>query len=344
MQIKPDQLERELRGQLKPVYLVTGDEPLQVQESCDAIRRACREQGISERDILDVDQHFDWSELLSSSANMSLFGDRKLIELRIPNGKPGDKGSKALVQYTDAIDPDNILLIVAGKIEPASKRSKWFSALDRTGAIIFVWPIDERQLPRWLVGRAKQRGLSIAPDALTMICDRVEGNMLAAVQELDKLSLVATNNTIDLELVTQSVSDNARYNLFSTIDAALAGRAADAIRMLAGLRAEGTAPILVLWAIHRELSLLQRCREMVDAGQRVEAAVTANRVWKNRQRLVSDVVSRCDQKTMSHLMSMAVTIDQTIKGMQQGDPWQVLADTLLQLANTPLNLDTPAVC
>lgn len=342
MQIKADSISRELQRQLLPVYFVSGEEPLQIQETCDAIRATCREQGVTERDVLDVDQYFDWNELLSSSASMSLFGDRKLIELRLPSAKPGDKGSKALVRYTENLNPDHVLLIVAGKVEPASKKSKWFTALDRVGGTVLVWPIDERQLPHWLTGRLKQRGLSIEPDALSMICDRVEGNMLAAVQELDKLSLVAENNTIDLALVSNSVSDNARYNLFSTIDAALAGRGSEAIRMMEGLRAEGTAPQLALWAVHRELSLLQRCREMVDSGQRVDAAMNANRVWKNRQRLISQVVNRCDQQALGQLMSLAVTADHTIKGMRRGDPWQALTDVLLELADIKLGLGVSA--
>ncbi|MFT5482087.1 MAG: DNA polymerase-3 subunit delta [Halieaceae bacterium] len=336
MHVKSEQIQSHLKRQLLPIYFVSGDEPLQIQETCDAIRGTCREQGFTEREIFQVDRYFQWEDLLASAANMSLFGDRKLIELRMPSAKPGDAGSKALVQYANEANPDNVLLIISDKIDKASQRTKWFTALDKHGAFIQIWPIDEGRLSHWMQQRLKQRQITIDSDALEMICDRVEGNMLAAVQEIDKLELLADGNHIDLALVAESVSNNARYNLFSTLDCAIAGRASDAVHMLAGLRAEGTEPLTLIWAIHRELNLLYRCREQLDGGQRMDAVLQANRVWSNRQSLVRGALQRLTSLDIKNLLGLTVAADQTIKGMRRGDPWQHLTDLLLGLAGVSL--------
>lgn len=220
MRLRADQLTAQLKKQLLPVYLVSGDEPLLVQEACDAIRAGAREAGCSEREVMHVDGKFKWDQLLASSAEMSLFAERKLIELRVPSGKPGAEGSKALVQYLAQPSPDNILLIVAGKIDKASTNSKWFKTIDKAGAVTQLWPIEARELPRWLQQRCGQLGLEIDQDALLMLGDRVEGNLLAAVQEIEKLRLITKGQRITAEDISDSVADNARYNLFALIDSA----------------------------------------------------------------------------------------------------------------------------
>ncbi len=184
MRLRPEQLPARLQQQVLPVYLVTGDEPLLMQEACDIIRAHAREAGCKDRDLLQVDGRFNWDLLFAASAEMSLFAERKLIELRIPSGKPGTEGSKALIEYLAGPAADNVLLIVAGKIDKRSTSSKWFKALDKAGAVVQVWPVDARELPHWMQQRLAAAGLQIDTDALQLLCDRVEGNLLAAVQEI----------------------------------------------------------------------------------------------------------------------------------------------------------------
>ncbi len=197
MRLYPEKLAGHLQQQLLPVYLVSGDEPLLVQECCDQIRQKAREQGCSEREVIDGGvSGFNWQDILHSAASMSLFAERRLIELRLPSGKPGAEGSSALCEYLDIASGDDVLLIVSGKIDKQSTNSKWYKALDKAGATIQVWPVDAKNLPRWLQQRVRNAGMSIDNDALQLLCDRVEGNLLAAVQEVEKLKLLATDARI----------------------------------------------------------------------------------------------------------------------------------------------------
>ncbi|HEY6132143.1 MAG TPA: DNA polymerase III subunit delta, partial [Halioglobus sp.] len=226
MRLYPEKLAGHLQQQLLPVYLVSGDEPLLVQECCDQIRRRAREQGCGEREVIDGGiASFNWQELLHSAASMSLFAARRLIELRLPSGKPGAEGSSALCEYLDIASGEDVLLLVSGKIDKQSTNSKWYKALDQAGATIQVWPVDAKNLPRWLQQRVHAAGMNIDNDALQLLCDRIEGNLLAAVQEVEKLKLLATDTRITLQTVAEAVSDNARYNVFNMADTALQGDA-----------------------------------------------------------------------------------------------------------------------
>ncbi len=332
MRLRPEQLGAHLEKGLAPVYLVSGDETLLVQEACDAIRAAARDAGCSEREVLDVDNRFDWSQLLSAGAEMSLFADRKLIELKLPSGKPGTEGSKALTAYLDGPPSDNVLLIVAGKIDRQSTNSKWFKAIDGAGAILQLWPVDAQQLPRWLQQRLQSAGLSIDADALDMLCDRVEGNLLAAVQEVEKLKLLCTDGRITPEAVVESVADNARYNLFGLVDQALAGDAAGALKMLQGLRAEGTEPPVVLWALAREIRLLYQCRSDMQRGVSPQQAMRSQRVWDKRMPLVGAGLKRHSLADLAELLHRANLADQSVKGLADGRPWDHLGQLVLNLS------------
>jgi DNA polymerase-3 subunit delta len=331
MRLRPEQLSRQLQDQLLPVYLVTGDEPLLVQEACDAIRARCRESGCDEREVMQVDSKFNWDQLLSSSAEMSLFAERKLIELRIPSGKPGAPGSKAFIAYLQ--NPgENILLVVAGKIDKASTNSKWFKALDQAGAVIQIWPIDARELPRWLQQRIKQAGLQIDNDALQLLCERVEGNLLAAVQEVEKLRLLCHGDRITAENVSDSVADNARYNLFALVDCALQGDTAGAMKMLHGLRAEGTESAVVLWALSREIRLLNQCRIDIDRGKAQQQVLQAQRIWDKRKPLVSAGLARHSREELAELLHRSSLVDHSIKGLSGGNPWDLLSQLVMDLS------------
>ncbi len=332
MRVSPEQLPAQLKRQLLPVYLVTGEEPLQLQECCDLIRRHAREQGCTDREVVDAGgAHFDWQEILYSASSMSLFADRKLVEVRLPSGKPGADGSKALCEYLDIASSDDVLLMVAGKIDKQSTNSKWFKALDSAGAVIQVWPVDARSLPGWLRQRVTAAGMSIDEDALQLLCDRVEGNLLAAVQEVEKLKLLVNDARITARGVLESVSDNARYSVFELADKALKGDAAGSLRILHGLRDEGTEPTVVLWSLTREIHTLYEVQLDCPDGRGIQRALDARRVWKNRISLMQAALARHNPASMAMLLEQAVKVDGSIKGFAGGRPWDNLEDLVIGL-------------
>jgi len=330
MHASPDQLHAQLTRQLAPVYLVTGDEPLQLQECCDLVRREARSQGCTDREVIDAGgSGFDWQEILHSASSMSLFAERKLIELRLPSGKPGAEGSKALCEYLEIASGEDVLLIVAGKIDKQSTNSKWFKALDKAGVVVQVWPVDARQLPRWVRQRVSAAGMSIDDEALQLLCDRVEGNLLAASQEVEKLKLLASDSQISARAVLDSVSDNARYSVFELADKALQGDAAGSLHMLHGLRGEGTEPAVVLWSLTREIRTLNEVQLECPNGQGVMQALNARRVWKNRISLMQSALARHNLQSMARLLEQATQVDGSIKGFAGGRPWDNLEDLVL---------------
>lgn len=333
MRIYPEKLAGDLQRQLRPVYLVSGEEPLLVQECADQIRAAARAAGCSERQIFDAgDRSFDWLELAQGAGSLPLFAEQRLLELRVPSGKPGTEGSKALLAYLEDPAAGDVLLILAGKIDKASTNSKWHKAIDQAGATISVWPVNAQEMPRWLAQRANAMGMQVQRDALELLAERVEGNLLAAVQELEKLHLLAGDEPVTAERVSAAVSDNARFNLFAFVDAALAGRTEDTLRMLQGLRAEGTQPSVLVWALTRELRLLHGLCLAVDAGQAPAQAMGTARVWKNRQPIMQAALGRHNSAGCARLLKLAGHADGCIKGYASGDPWETLELLVLALA------------
>lgn len=324
MKLYPEKLAGHLQKQLLPVYLVSGDEPLLVQECGDMIRASARAAGCNEREVYDAGAKFDWNELLGGASAMSLFAERKLTELRLPSGKPGAEGSKALCEYLEMAGGDDVLLIIAGKIDRQSTNSKWYKALDKAGAVIQLWPVSPQELPRWLGQRIRAAGLRIDNEALQLLAERVEGNLLAAVQEVEKLKLLANDDHITVDTITQGVLDNARYNLFGMVDSALAGDAAGSLRMLRGLRGEGSEASVVLWALAREIRALADMRSDCDRGQSVQQVLAARRVWKNRIPLVQGALQRHNRASLAALVERAAATDGSIKGFADGNPWDNL--------------------
>src|SRR3990167_3875789 len=330
MKLNAAQLGKHLQGSLAPVYVVSGDEPLLCQEACDAIRSATRQQGFSERQVFNADASFDWGNLLQACASMSLFADKRLLELRLPSGKPGDKGAAALLEYLKRPADDTVLLISLPKLDGSAQKTKWGKALIDGADTQFlqIWPVDAHQLPQWIRQRLAQAGLSASAPAVEMIAVRVEGNLLAAASQ------------IDVDPVHAAVADGARFDVFGLIDAILNGEAAHALRMLDGLRGEGVEPPVILWALAREIRLLATIAQQYSQGIPLDKAFSSARppVWDKRRPLVSKALQRLSAARWAALLQDAQRIDAQIKGQAAGDPWSCLRMLTLSLCGQRLSL------
>ncbi|MEE1889178.1 DNA polymerase III subunit delta [Pseudomonas carassii] len=342
MKLAPAQLNKHLQGQLTPVYIVSGDDPLLCQEAADAIRGAARQQGYDERQVFSADANFDWGNLLLAGASLSLFAQRRLLELRLPSGKPGDKGAAALMEYCANPAEDTLLLISLPKLDGSAQKTKWGKALIEGAYCQFIqiWPVDAQQLPQWINQRLSQAGLSAQRDAVDLIAARVEGNLLAAAQEIEKLKLLAEGNQITVETVQAAVADSARFDVFGLVDAILNGEAAHALRMLEGLRGEGVEPPVILWALARELRLLAGLAQQFSQGVPLDKAFSQARppVWDKRRPLVSKALQRLSAQRWAMLLQDAQRIDAQIKGQAEGSPWTSLARLSLLMAGQRLAL------
>lgn len=332
--LRIDQLASALQQRLAPIYLVSGDEALLVQEACDSIRKAAQDKGYSERELHHIEANFDWGLLHNAAASLSLFASQKLIELRLPSGKPGDKGAKALIEYTQAPPEDTLLLIVTGKLDSSTTRSKWFKALDEVGIHLAIWPIDPPQLPRWIAQRLQQAGLSADSSAIEMLASRIEGNLLAAAQEIEKLKLLADGGHISADLMASVVADSARYDVFGLADKALLGDARAAVKSLQGLRSEGTEAPAILWALTRDLRQLLQASLAIDQGKHPDWAMKQAGVWAKRMPLAGAALRRLKKPQLELLLRQAGGIDKAIKGMRRADPWDEMLDLVLNIAGT----------
>ncbi|MEM6486440.1 MAG: DNA polymerase III subunit delta [Pseudomonadota bacterium] len=322
-----------MNDKLFPVYLVSGDETLLVQEAVDLIRSAARNNGCTERHVLDSGESgFRWDDLTQDTNALSLFAERRLIELKVANGKFGSDGSKTLQEYLQNASDEDVLLIVSGKIDRASTNSKWYKAIDAAGVTVQIWPIGADALPRWLEDRARSIGLQISREAVAILCDRVEGNLLAAAQELEKLRLVADTAQVSAELVIESVANNARFNLFGMLDKALAGRRTESLRMLHSLRSEGAQPPALLWAFVRELRSLQSLLMATQRGLSIPKALNEARVWKNRQPILGAALQRHTLAGIDSLLALAGEVDGATKGFRPGNAWDQLENLVFALA------------
>lgn len=334
MHLKPESLKSHLSGNaLLPVYLISGDEPLLVQESADLLRAAAREQGYTEREIFNVEAHFDWDQLLTEANSLSLFSERKILEVRINNGKPGDKSSKALQAYCANPPADNLLIILCPKLDKKSGlSSKWGQAIDKTGAIIQVWPVSPAQLPQWIGRRLQAVGIKATPPALEILAARVQGNLLAATQEIEKLRLLAPEGTLDESTISAVVSDSARFNVFDLSDQALCGEASEACRTLRGLQEEGTQPSVILWLLLRDIRLLKQLTEAREEGVPLEAVLTRLRVWQSRKAILKRAAQTMSSARISWMLRIAAAVDRAIKGSREISPWEDLSDLVLMMS------------
>ncbi|HRK37614.1 MAG TPA: DNA polymerase III subunit delta [Burkholderiaceae bacterium] len=336
MQLAAPQLAGHLQRGLRSLYTLHGDEPLLIQEAADALRAAARQQGYTERTVFTVaGAHFDWSAVLASGGEMSLFGDRQIVEVRIPSGKPGKEGSVALQKLAEmAAGNDSVLtLVLCPKLDGATLKGAWFAALDGHGVCIKVDAVDRKALPQWIAQRLALQQQRVASGeagqrTLQFFADRVEGNLLAAHQEVQKLALLYPAGELSFEQVESAVLNVARYDSFKLAEAVLAGQTARVQRMLDGLQAEGEAPVLVHWALSEDIRTLARVRQALDAGRPMPMALRENRVWGNKEKLLERVLPGLSAATLAQWLQDAHVVDGIVKGLKvptwPAEPWDAL--------------------
>jgi len=317
LKLTPDSLITHLEQQLLPVYLVSGDEPLLAGEAADALRARARSAGFSEREVHFLERGSDWNDVRASAANLSLFGSRRLLELRLPTGRPGVAGNNTLLALLERNDPDTLLLVLAPRLDRDAQAAQWVRVVESRGAWVQVWPVEAEKLVGWLRGRCRRLRLEVDEEALALLAERTEGNLLAAHQELEKLRLLAPAGTVTPDTVLAAVADSARFDVFRLSEAVLEGEADRALRVLLGLRSEGTEPTLVLWALTKALRDLWSEVSSPSAGR--------TRGWQRQAAALQKAARRAPRLSFPALTLRAARADRMIKGRLQGDAWDEMA-------------------
>ncbi|GAC1454490.1 MAG: DNA polymerase III subunit delta [Steroidobacteraceae bacterium] len=326
MKLTSDSLGAHLGERLLPAYLVSGDEPLLTGEAADAVRVRARTAGFGEREVHFIERVSDWDAVRASAANLSLFGSRRVLEIRLATGRPGAGGNAALVALLGNTDPDTLLLILAPRLDRDAQNAEWVRALESRGGWVQVWPVDAARLVGWLSARCRKMKLEASDEALRVLAARTEGNLLAAHQELVKLALLAPTQMITPQAVLASVADSARFDVYQLTESALAGDTARALRMLAGLRAEGTEATLALWALNKSLRDVWQAR--AGGGPRAPA-------WQRQAAALERAVQRAPRLPFAALARRAERADRMIKGRAPGDAWDELALLAAGICATP---------
>jgi DNA polymerase-3 subunit delta len=325
MQLSHDSLPLHLKKSLAPIYFVYGEEPLLVQEACDAIRAAAVAQGHGERQVFTVETGFDWDALYASGQSLSLFAEKRFIELRVPTGKPGEAGSRAIAELCENLPTDTRWLVTAGKLERAAREAKWVKAIDKAGAIVPVYALDAVAWPAWVTRRAMSANLKIKPGVAQLLTHHFEGNTLACAQEIEKLSLLfGPGSELGVDDIEGVLCDNARFSVFALADGCLAGEAARARRILESLKTDGTEPVLVLWALTREIRELATMAAELAQGGTLAEILESHRVWTKRKPSVSQALKRLPPAAWPQLLQRAARVDRVIKGRLRGSAWREL--------------------
>jgi len=332
VKISANRLDQHLGKSLSSCYLVSGDEPLLVQEALDAIRQKARLAGFESRELHVATSGFDWDELVASAGNMSLFAEKRIIELQLPTGKPGRQGSATIVDMIARTGSDLLFVVKTPKLDRGTAASRWAKALEAAGVLVQIWPIGLRELAPWIQGRMRAAGLQPDRDAVRLIADRVEGNLLAARQEIEKLRLICGEGPVSAGDVDDAVADSSRFDVYKLVDAAVAGDAKRAVRILGGVRAEGTEAVIVMWALTRELRVLAALADNVQKGADLGSALQKARVWQNRQSMVRSCVSRHAARDFFALLKLARRADAAAKGQSGENAWQLATEIVLGLA------------
>jgi DNA polymerase-3 subunit delta len=330
------QLDRHLAERLANVYLVAGEEPLLVDEALEHVRAAAMRSGFTSRELHTADRSFKWVDLLSGADNLSLFATRKIVEIRLASPKPGDQGASAIAELAQRRDPDTLVIVAVGdKLDSAASRSSWVKAIDEHGVLVEVWPIEREELPRWIQQRAVGVKLKLTAAAARSLAERVEGNLLAADQEIKRLALTAAGREVDEAEVLEFVANNSRFDVFALADAVLAGETARVFKILAGLRAEGVHPVQISWVLNRDIGLLARLDYAVRHGDNVDGALFKNGVWRRRQPLVKHALGKFKAPRLRALLDQAARVDAALKGVFPAEPWTTLTELLIALLRPP---------
>ena len=331
MQIKAQQLEAALKKSLAPVYLISGDEPQQVGEMADQIRLSAKAREFDVREIYFADKNFDWRQFNALAENLSIFSDKKIIDLRLNSASPGAEGAKAIERFCQRPLEDTLLLISTEKLGKEAK-SSWFQAIDKAGIIIQVWPLTGREFLQWLENKMRQRGVLAEPDVIRILANRLEGNLLAAHQEIEKLYGLYGSGKLSQQQILDAVVDSSRYDVFKLVEAALAGQADKTMKILSSLKAEGVASTLVLWALVREARILLAYKTVQPQGER-ETVMKVHGVWGEHKRLIEQAAQKLSHKELNHILVLGAKADRQVKGQQVGDAWETLLEAALALAS-----------
>lgn len=340
MRLKPEQLGAELQKSLAPVYFISGDEPLQLGELADAVRTAARQSGFLTREVFSVEAGFEWNDLTVATDSYSIFSDKKIIDLRLPSGTPGTEGSKALTAYCGRLPADTVLLITAGKLAGAALKTRWLQALDKAGIVIRVWPLEGPDLIRWLQQRMQRRGLKAEPESLKILAARIEGNLLAAAQEIEKLYVLYGPGQLSGQQILDAVADSSRYDVFKLVDCVLGAHINRIFKVLSGLQAEGVAAPVVLWALTREARMLIKMKRAIAQGQNRELVFKNHQVRDKRKQPVGHALNRLSEHDLGNVLLLSAKADRQIKGQQKGDAWETLRIICLTFASVRVMADT----
>ena len=337
MEISSGQLNAQLRPPNRALYWVSGDDPLLMLEAGDAIRSFLRKQGFEQRDLFHVDKNFDWNNFFQLTSSLSLFAEKRVIELRFASAKPDEEGKKALQHFIDNPSTDIAVMIIGPKLDKATTSTKWFGNLTANALLVKVWPLKREELPNWLNTRLKAAGISASRDAVAMLADRIEGNLLAAVQDIERIKLAYADNNgtakqLEASDIVDFVNDNSRLTSFDLIDATLLGETSRAQKILQGLRAEGVHPLPILATFTRELDSLLPMLAQKEQGQTSEVIMRNERVWSNRKTAVKSSLARLSKSEVWQLLHHARLIDGAIKGMNLANPWDELSLLSLRLS------------
>jgi DNA polymerase-3 subunit delta len=330
MRINTDQLARALQKGLAPAWLIAGDEPLLTGEAADAVRARARAEGYAGRELFVTDTRFDWSEIRHASQSLSLFAERRILEIRMPTPRPGKQGGAVLASLAADPGPDNLLLVVTTRPEKDTWSSAWFKAFEKHGMFVQARPIAIERLPAWIADRAAKLGLGFEPGAAELLAERVEGNLLAAQQEIEMLGLLHPGARIGADDVLAAVANSARYDIYKLAEAALEGEAPRSLRILDGLRAEGVEPPLILWAICRELRALASMR---GGTWRKGYGTVADR----QEALLRKALERTAGKAIEGWFEQAALVDRQAKGQSDGGKaWTTLTGLVASIAGAAL--------
>jgi len=333
MKLDARQLQGSLERGLKGLIWLSSEDPLLLQEAADLVRSTARNQGFNSRERYVIDTAFDWSSITNSADSLSLFSEKKLIDIQL-NNKPNEQAKSALQRLAETADSETVILVASDKVDNKTSNAKWFKGIEQHSTWVPIWPLRANELQPWIKDRLAQTGLNCPDDAAALIAERTEGNLLATAQEIEKLRLLVDGENLSLDAVRDAVAVSSRYNVFDLGDKLLSGQHAQAIRALMGLRGEGTEPSIILWAIARDLRLLIATKKLANQGQDSDKALMSLGIFKMRQSLVRKAAQRLSPGRLKRALELCQLADEQIKTSNSGDVWHTLEHASLIILGT----------